>query len=233
MENEITIKNWFRSGWGIYKENKVDLIIIALGMQIISLLPVFIKSTSFNSLYLLFNIFLFPIFYVGISFFVLGIVRQDKNNNYASILDPFKRYFRVLGVSFLYGILILVGTVLLVIPGIYFAVKYCLYIYALMDDNKNEYSSLKYSALLTQGYKIKIFIFSLLALILTAPGSIFSISLSFPNASSFMVLLPFYLVTIFIISPWLIATSAVMYFQLSKKFRTEVQQEAVSSPEST
>lgn len=79
---------------------------------------------------------------------------------------------RFLGASILYGLMILVGFVILIIPGIYLAIKLQFYSFLIVDKNAGVVGSLKKSWALTQGASLKLFLFTLAIIILNIVGAI-------------------------------------------------------------
>lgn len=78
--------------------------------------------------------------------------------------------FRYFLVTFIYGILILLGTILLIIPGIYFATKYWFAGYIYVDKRTGVLESFKESAKLTQGIKRQLFLLGLLQILIQIGG---------------------------------------------------------------
>jgi hypothetical protein len=71
---------------------------------------------------------------------------------------------------FVYAIVVLVGFLLLVIPGIYFAIKYCLFPYVTVEENPGILASLRRSSELTKGVKLKLLLFYLVSAFLQIIG---------------------------------------------------------------
>jgi uncharacterized membrane protein len=81
--------------------------------------------------------------------------------------DIISRYFLVF---LLYGLLILVGTLLFIIPGIYFATKYWFAGYIYVDKRTGVLEAFKESAKLTQGIKWQLFLLGLLQILIQIAG---------------------------------------------------------------
>ncbi|HYV44172.1 MAG TPA: hypothetical protein VFA20_04885 [Myxococcaceae bacterium] len=63
--------------------------------------------------------------------------------------------------SVLYGLIVGAGMILLVVPGIYWAVRYWAYGYAVVDEHVDPVTALKRSTVLTDGVKWEVFLFGL------------------------------------------------------------------------
>lgn len=60
--------------------------------------------------------------------------------------------------TFLYAVMVALGTLLLIVPGIYLALRFSQYQAAIVDKNLGAIEALKYSARLTQGNKLNLFL---------------------------------------------------------------------------
>jgi uncharacterized membrane protein len=63
--------------------------------------------------------------------------------------------------SVLYGLIVGAGMVLLIVPGIYWAVRYWAYGYAVVDEHVDPVAALKRSTVLTEGVRWEVFAFGL------------------------------------------------------------------------
>ena len=79
---------------------------------------------------------------------------------------------RMIGASILYGLIVLVGLILLIIPGIYLALRLQFYSYYIIDKDAEAIDSLKMSWKVTEGNMINIFLFTLLLVALNILGAI-------------------------------------------------------------
>jgi uncharacterized membrane protein len=89
----------------------------------------------------------------------LNYAYDDKQPAFADIFSGFQVILKVIGLFILLAIIILVGTILLVIPGIIFSYMFSQAYYILADDNsKSIIQCLKESAGMMKGYKFKYFV---------------------------------------------------------------------------
>ncbi len=155
----------------------------------------FSKPLSFSGYYLLFTIFMLPLMGVQLFFsrglppvsylasMVNGIFGNIRSATMASIGfnvraqeqgmeardTDISTYLLCALSGFLYSILVGIGCVLFIIPGIYWGIKYMFYYFFIVDEDCGPIEALSESGDLTDGYKWKL----LLLLILV---SIFGIS---------------------------------------------------------
>lgn len=79
---------------------------------------------------------------------------------------------RFIGASILYGLIVLGGLILLIIPGIYFALRFQFYSYVLIDKDTGVVDSLRRSWRITEGNVFNLFLFMLLLILLNILGAI-------------------------------------------------------------
>jgi len=80
------------------------------------------------------------------------------------VSDLFKEYnffFKYLGASILYGLIVVGGLILLIVPGVIWSIKFSMYGYFIIDKNVGPIEALKMSADLTAGSKGKLFLLNL------------------------------------------------------------------------
>jgi len=81
--------------------------------------------------------------------------------------ETFKRFTGLLGAILLRGILLTVGFLLLIVPGVYLSVAYLFIGQIVMLENSGGYAALRRSAALVRGYWVKAFVVMVLVAILT------------------------------------------------------------------
>ncbi len=77
---------------------------------------------------------------------------------------------RAFGGYLLYLILVTIGTVLLIFPGIYLGLRYSQYLSAILDRDMGVIESFKYSAELTKNNKLHLFVIWLLSIVMCFAG---------------------------------------------------------------
>ncbi len=84
----------------------------------------------------------------------IGLDLYDtKKATYETLFTGFRVLIKYLVATFLYGLAVAAGTVLLIIPGIYLAMRYWFYSYVLVDKDLGIIDSLKESAVISEGVK--------------------------------------------------------------------------------
>lgn len=97
--------------------------------------------------------------------FVLGIIIQSGliafalhaidgvQPRFADLFSQLSIFWRYLGASILYGLMLLVGFILLIVPGVYLMITYAFWPYFLIDKKVSIIDSFKMSAQATKGHK--------------------------------------------------------------------------------
>ncbi|MDO9513636.1 MAG: hypothetical protein Q7J59_03380 [Elusimicrobiota bacterium] len=83
-----------------------------------------------------------------------------------------KRIVTVFVASILYGLMVFIGTLLLIVPGIILGIKFMYFAYFIVDKNAGIMESLRKSSELTSGSKTNIFLLALLLWLINAAGAL-------------------------------------------------------------
>lgn len=138
-----------------------------MGYIILAVLAAFIFSIP----YLIAVVLVSGTIQMGFLKFFLTAAR-NKTPTYEIILSEVNmgKAYRFLSAGFLYALLVFVGLVLFVIPGIYFAIKYGLAFYYIVDHNAKIGESFSLSANATKGNKWNLFGFGILVVLINIAG---------------------------------------------------------------
>jgi hypothetical protein len=103
---------------------------------------------------------IFPVLSAGYYLLVLQAARKEEAG-LGTLWAPFSRILSVLGAVLLYFLVVLVGFLLLVIPGIIWAIKYMYAPLVVVDQGLPAAEALGESGRITAGYKWKLFLMAL------------------------------------------------------------------------
>jgi len=153
-------KNQLRGKWGLAVGSTIVVLLIQLAFNIIS------RFTEDNIavfiLFTLVSMVISTVMSIGMCRFSLNYAYEDKQPELKDIFSGFPIILKVVGLSILLGLIVIVGTILLIIPGIIFSFMFSQSYYILADDNsKSIIQCLKESAAMMKGYKFKYFVLSL------------------------------------------------------------------------
>lgn len=162
-------------GWNTFKKDWKFLITIFIAVWVISaILSNIVSSVYENASYV--GIIPQLLAYVVNAILALGIVKimldltDKKTHSWRSLYLEYPKTIRYILATILYAVIVVGGLILLVIPGIYFAVKYQFYAYFIVDKDMGVMDSLKKSASITKGSLMNLFLFGLISAVLSILG---------------------------------------------------------------
>lgn len=174
VKSEINIKKIFIISWSTFKANAKSLLFIMLvyvGIRIFQALlqGMADENSVTKALLAIFFAIINIIIGIGVVQVFLKISRGVKVKTREIIGD--RRYFwRFVGGSLLYGLIVLLGYLLLIIPGIIWQYKYGLFSYLIIDKDMGPMQALKESGRLMYGYKWKLFLMQLFMIAVIIAG---------------------------------------------------------------
>ncbi len=180
-EKRFSISEAVSIGWVLTKKNFWFLIGVAVIVWAVSFVPHILKGnieTSLKGSQAVLSIVTAILFWVLRTVVDLGVIRitleliDGKKPKFSDLfsqknLDLFWRY---LGASLLFGLMVVIGFILFIIPGIYLSLKFGMYNYLVVDKGLGPIEALKMSSRITQGAKWDLLLFNLAMLGLTILG---------------------------------------------------------------
>ena len=160
-------KEAIKYGWGIMKANLwyfVGILIVAwLVTGIPGALADHFQNNDMGLLAFLFNIItgvLRVIISIGMIKIALKFLAEEK----PEFMELFRfqgNFWRMVGGSILYGLIVVAGLILLIVPGIYWAIKFQWFGYLIVDQKLGPINALKKSAEMTRTVKWQLLGFAL------------------------------------------------------------------------
>lgn len=154
-------------GWDIFKQNTLFLIglVVAVGL-INGVLERADEYSNVNSEYFRFviNVIAFLInclVELGVINIVLKFI-DGKKPEFADLFNRLELALPFAVATVLYALMVIVGLVFFVFPGIYFAVRFCYYGYFIVDEGVGPIEAFQKSATLTEGVRMDLFLFGLM-----------------------------------------------------------------------
>lgn len=108
---------------------------------------------------------------IGFTKIALDLIYKRKTE-LILIFTQWKYFWRYLGASILYGLIVIGGLIILVVPGIIWAIKYSYYSYAIVDKDMGIMESLRESGKITMGHKGQLFWFKIVLFLVQLLGVI-------------------------------------------------------------
>ncbi|MFK7850509.1 MAG: DUF4339 domain-containing protein [Akkermansiaceae bacterium] len=112
------------------------------------------------------------------AFLTLGATRiclnivSGKEFSIGMLFGQGDKLIRAFFAQILFGLLIFAGLILLIVPGIYFALRYGMYMNAIVDKNMGIMEAFSYSSRITQNNRLNLFVIALLSILITLAGCI-------------------------------------------------------------
>lgn len=171
-------------GWQTMKANLVFFIVLILIMGLMNVIPGMVsqlaqKSGSAG------NANLGLIFFAGIvqlAFTVLGMIMQigmmkiclkfidGEKPDYMDLFTHYRYFFNFLIGGILVALIVLGGMLLLIVPGIIWAIKYSYVGYLIVDRDMNPIDAIKKSGQITMGAKWDLFVFGVIIVLINFLG---------------------------------------------------------------
>jgi len=110
---------------------------------------------------------------VSIGLIAIALKFLDNQDPKFEDLFSFKPYFwKYLGASILTGLVVWVGLILFIIPGIYWALKFQFFGYFVVEQGRDPVEAMRMSSRITQSVKWKLFGFGLVLALINIVGTI-------------------------------------------------------------
>lgn len=171
----FSIKEAVRVGWGKTKANFWKSVAIAfISMSIPFLMEILsgaVKSKGSIMSFPIYTALVIAVIYLSIALKIGGTklflrIYDGENPDIKEIFNTYGLFWRFLGQSILYGIIVIVGFILLIVPGVIFAIMFSFGSLIIVDANTKIVDSLKESAAITKGSRLKLLgFFVIIALI--------------------------------------------------------------------
>lgn len=165
-EREVRIKRILSLSWDTFKKNAKFLLILMVAYFLVRIFEGTVQNLGRDNsgLRIIFAI-LFAALNIFIAIGIIQIFLKISRGGEAKVLEligDYKYFWKFLGATLLYVLIVLVGYLLLIIPGIIWQYKYSYYAYLIVDKEMGIVDSLKESGKITYGYKWKLFQMQLL-----------------------------------------------------------------------
>jgi hypothetical protein len=111
-------------------------------------------------------------------FLSLGIIRislklsRSETASWGDLWEPRHLFWRYLGASILYGLITVIGFILLIIPGLIISIRLQFFTYALVDKEMKIFEALQYSWDITRGSWWNLFFYNIILTLIVFLGLI-------------------------------------------------------------
>jgi len=174
----FSITEAIKYGWKTLREHFVFLTSLIVGLFIINI-GINVATQALDKADLNLLLFATTILSVVVSVIIgMGLIYvalklYDENMaGYRDILEPAPLFWRYLGSSIVYVVIVILGLILLIVPGIIWAIKYNFYKYAVIDEKLGVMDSIRRSGEITKGEKWHLFLFGIVLVLLNVLGAL-------------------------------------------------------------
>jgi len=177
MAGTFSKKEALRFGWETLKANVGFFIGLLIVAGLIWIIPDMLSDRLQESVPLLavlialVSFVLDMVVQIGLIRISLSFCRGEKGN-FSDLFSGFPVLLKFIGGSIVYGLIVLGGTLLLIVPGVIWAIKYQFYSYLIVEEGLGPVDAIKRSGVLTQGVKWNLFFFGFLLTALNLLGAL-------------------------------------------------------------
>lgn len=162
---KVDIDGALKFGWESLKKYLSFFLLLALFLGLLYFTEFMISNIfeDIQGVSLLVNI-LFYVVDIMINLGIVIIALQIMDNikpDFSFIFQSMPFIINFFVASLLYTAAVIIGTILLIVPGIYFGIKYMYFPYFIIDRNAGPIEALQMSGELTEGVKWELIVFSL------------------------------------------------------------------------
>lgn len=171
----FTIGDAIRFGWQTLKQNFWFFVLVLIIAGLVSRGPAILvnKDTAAVPAGLIGLVAIILELLVNLGLNKIALMFHDGTKpTWKELFLQYPLLLKYLGASVLYGLMVMVGLVLLVVPGVYIAIKYAFFGFVMVDKKTGVMDSLKASAKLTNGVKWELFGFGIVMCILNIMGAL-------------------------------------------------------------
>lgn len=150
----VKVRESIKSGWGVMKKNLgffIVIFLIYLGVSILfGIIGSFVEGNILSLLTSLLNIFVTGVLGMGIVKIALKFCDNEKPE-IGDLFACWPLFLKYLIGSILVTLVVILGYILLIIPGIIWSIKYSLFVYFIVDKNMGPVQAMKASSRATKG----------------------------------------------------------------------------------
>lgn len=173
-ENSLAIGQIVKDSWAIFKKEWVKIYALLALPVAFSLIFGFISEMIapaglFGLILELISMFIQIVLSMGVLKAMLHVVRGESFD-LDTILSTQPLFFKYVGATILLSIMLVLGFLFFIIPGIYFAITYTFVPYLVVDKEMGVFESMKKSAEMTKGKKWDILAFMIVSLLIGYSG---------------------------------------------------------------
>lgn len=163
-------KEALQFGWNVTKSNLGFFIGFLIVFVALIVVPAIISTIAMETNET--NVFLGTIFYVAYYVLIftvsMGLIKtalrfcDNEKGNFKDLFSQYPLFFKYLAGYILYFLIVWVGTILFIVPGIIWGIRFWFFDYLIIDKKIGPIEALKKSSAITKGQKWNLFVFFLM-----------------------------------------------------------------------
>jgi len=175
-KSSLSINDLIRTGWETFRARPWLLLGALLIVWVFSVIPGMLNNLWEDNAFMVFVttvVFMIPQLILGMGFIriVLDLL-SGKPTGIQELFSQYPLFIRFLLGSLLYNIIVFLGLILLIIPGIYLGIRLQFFSYFIVDKGMGPVESIKASFELTRGHELDLFLLGIVAMILNILGAL-------------------------------------------------------------
>ena len=171
MNPTFTISETFSKAWKVVKANIWVLVGLIIGYSIISFTLTILsgRSLTFNIVSAVFSLIIGGLFGLG---YLRNLFQalDGEEPQFSAYGQESRKLLKYIASSIVYSIIVTIGIILLIIPGIYLGIRLQFYSAFIVDEDCGAIESLKRSWEITKGQELPLFLLSLVLILISIIG---------------------------------------------------------------
>lgn len=171
----FSITEALKFGWNTLKQNFWFFVLIMVIAAVVSRSPAILVNKESAGIAAglvgLIAMLLQLLFNLGLNKIAL-MLHDGAKPTWKELFMQYPLLLKYLGASIIYGVAVAIGLVLLIVPGVYLAIKYAFFGFVMVDKKTSIMDSLKTSAKLTEGMKWELLGFGVVMCVINILGAL-------------------------------------------------------------
>ncbi len=171
MNNTLSVKEALGKGWTIFKARPWFFVGTFVLYAIVQILMSMVQQHLPGFLSFILSLVVSTFLYMGLITVYLRAYENPQDPQYKDLWQP-RHFWNYLIASVLVAVIVIIGLILIVVPGVIAALMLSLTGYLVMDKGMKPVAALKESVRLTKGNRVKLLLLGLAIFVLSLIGSI-------------------------------------------------------------
>lgn len=159
MKEKFLKKKALTYGWKMVKERLVFFVILMVIVTLLQYIPTYMDEQMGASPWTVSLLVLFIHTLVGMGMIRISLkIYEGKEGDYRDLLPDKEKFFTYLLATIVYGIVVFIGGIFLIVPGIIVGIMFCFYGYLIVERRLGIKEAFEESKRMTRGSKMDLFL---------------------------------------------------------------------------